>query len=142
MLSELCKELNNWDFNHRAEKYIGEISIANGQLVGFSDKLAVGQYYRVVGSIFNDGIYKRGDEELTDETFDGAVWAMWIPQEVVDLADEIKEWRDKYEKSETLSPYSSESFGGYSYSRQTASDGSNASWKTVFNSRLSSWRKI
>ena len=144
MLSELCKELNNWDFYHRAEKYIGEISIADGQLVGFSDKLAVGQYYRIVGSIFNDGVYKYGDAEtsLTDEKFSGAVWAMWIPKEVVDLADEIQAWRDKYEQSETLSPYTSESFGGYSYSRQTASDGSNASWQTVFGARLRSWRKI
>lgn len=142
MLAEICKELNNWDFNHRAEKYLGEISIADGQLVGFSDKLAVGQYYRIVGSLYNDGIYKSGEEALTDETFDGAVWAMWVPQEIIDLAEQVQEWRTKYETADNLSPYSSESFGGYSYTKQTTSNGETAGWKDVFASQLDRWRKI
>lgn len=143
MLNELCKELNNWDFNHRAEKYIGEISIVDGQLVGFSDKLAVGQYYRVVGSLFNDGVYKYGEDELTDETFKGAVWAMWVPQEVVQLAEDIKEWVTKNETADKMSPYTSESFGGYSYTRALSSDGSIASWKDIgsFKNRMNKWRK-
>lgn len=142
MLTEICKELNNWDFNHRAEKYIGEISIVDGQLVGFSDKLAVGQYYRIVGSLYNDGVKKNGEETLTDEVFDGAVWAMWIPQEIIDLAQQIQEWRAKYETVDNISPYSSEAFGGYSYTKQTTSDGSTVGWKNVFGSQLKKWRKI
>lgn len=144
MLSAVCKELNNWDFNHRAKKYVGEISIADGQLVGFSDRLAVGQYYRVVGSLYNDGIYLYGDEEvaLKDETFDGAVWAMWVPQEVIDLAGEIKTWCEKYETADNMTPYQSESFGGYSYTKASGANGGTVRWQDAFRSRLNKWRKI
>ena len=72
MLAELCKELNNWDFQKRAKKYFGEFIVANGELINFEDKLQDGQYFRIVGSIFNDGIYIYGSDILPkDEIFDG-----------------------------------------------------------------------
>ena len=42
----------------------------------------------------------------------------------------------------SLSPYQSESFGGYSYTKASASNGDQVDWKTVFRSRLNRWRKI
>lgn len=147
MLAELCKELKNWDFQKPAVKHLGEFEIVDGSLVGFDDKLTENQYFRIVGSLFNDGIYQYPATELKDEVFDGGVWAMAIPDEVVALADDISAWRTKYEgvDSPNMSPYNSESFGGYSYSkgnRGTTTDGGSGTWQSVFASRMNKWRKI
>ena len=149
MLTELCKEINNW-FNYNQPKYIGDFVIEDGALSESFD-LQDGQYYRIVGSLFNDGVHKYGDNKdvLTDEIFNGAVWAMAIPQEVIALAEEIKEWKDKYQSldSPAMSPYNSESFGGYSYSKGSASASSgnidlSGTWQGAFADRLNHWRKI
>ena len=152
MLTELCQELRNWFMR---DIFTGTITIDNGE-ISFSDGKDPGllpkQYYRIVGSVFSDGVHQFGEEqegELTDETFVGALWTLAIPKEVVSLADEIAAWRAVYEAtdSQAMSPYNSESFGGYSYSKSgTGSSGSSEtgspSWKSVFKSRLNIWRKI
>ena len=144
MLTELCQELHNWFV---LEKHYGTFTITAGVLD--ADFLLTNQYYRVMGSVFNDGVHKRGDthDTLTDETFEGAVWALGIPKAVIDLAAEIAAWRAKYETSDSaaMSPFTSESFGGYSYSKSGSglSDGSGGGgWKSAFASRLNMWRKI
>lgn len=143
MLTELCQELRNW---FDKERRYGTFTISGGALT--ADFLKAGQYYRIVGSIFNDGVHKYGDEteELTDETFTGAIWALAIPKEVVALATEIQAWREKYDTADSaaLSPFQSESFGGYSYSKGggASTGGSGADWTGVFKKRLNTWRKI
>lgn len=142
MLTELCQELRNW---FDKERHYGTFTIEDGNIV--ADFLLPGQYFRIVGSVFSDGVYQYPAEDLQDETFSGAVWALAIPKEVVQLAEEISAWRAKYEAadSQALSPFTSESFGGYSYSKGAtngAGDGSGTSWKSVFKSRLNMWRKI
>ena len=147
MLTELCQELRNW---FDKERYFGTFQITGGALT--ASFLVPNQYYRIVGSIFNDGVHKYGDtkDTLIDETFKGAIWCLAIPKAVIDLATEIAAWRDKYESvdSSAMSPFQSESFGGYSYSKAStsAAAGSAAStptgWKAVFASRLNMWRKI
>lgn len=145
MLAELCKELNNWDFQKRAVKYFGTFTIKDGSLE--FDKLQPDQYFRIVGSVFNDGIYKH-PAVLRDEIFEGAIWAMAIPEEVIALASEIEQWVAKYGGAESanMSPYNSESFGGYSYTKSGggSSDGTSAAgtWQAAFKSRLNKWRKI
>ena len=70
---------------------------------------------------------------------------MAVPAEFLSLVADIKAWVDKYGgvDSEAQSPFQSESFGGYSYSKGTTSNGdSNATWKTVFGARLNKWRKV
>ena len=140
MLNELCKEINNWFVQ---KIYFDEYTIEDGILI--VPELQQGQYFRIVGSVFNDGVYQYPAAGLNDETFDGAVWAMAIPQEVIALSSEIEEWVDKYAKvdSSAMSPYQSESFGGYSYSKASSGDenGGNT-WQSVFRSRLNQWRKI
>lgn len=142
-LTELCQELRNW---FDIERYYGAVTINGGKIA--SPELREGQYYRLVGSIFNDGIHKYGDEDLQDETFDGAVWALAIPKPVIKLATEIAAWRAKYEAADSpaMSPYMSESFGGYSYqkgSALTSKDTSGGtSWKSTFASRMNAWRKL
>lgn len=149
MLTELCQELRNW-FDQ--EQYFGTFEITNGSIT--APFLVDGQYYRIIGSIFNDGVHKYSkntrDITLQDETFTGSVWSMAIPQAVINLADEIVAWRKKYEdpNSAAMSPFTSENyFGDYSYSKNapgnSAGAGSSAvSWVSVFKARLNPWRKI
>lgn len=146
MLTELCKEINNW-FEYA--KFFGTFTIEDNVITG-NYSLQDGQYFRIVGSVFNDGVYKFGDElDLADETFTGAIWAMAVPKEVIALADDIKDWSDKYlgVDSAAMSPFNSESFGGYSYSKSGGSSSSgnvdlSGTWQGAFADRLNHWRKI
>lgn len=107
-----------------------------------------GQHIRIVGSVFNDGVHTFPmDETLEDEVFTGAIWGMAIPKAVISIANDIDAWQTKYggADSASMSPYQSESFGGYSYSKGNGSDSSGGygvSWADVFAKRLSPWRKI
>lgn len=151
MLTEICKELNNW-FDRGLPKYFDNLSIVDNVVMqdGKPIEIKNGQYFRIVGSIFNDGVHlKSSDLRLTSEDFDGAVWLMAVPKAVVDLAAKIGAWVDKYGgvNSANLSPYNSESFGGYSYSKSGggSASGDNASagtWQGAFSKELALWRKI
>ena len=134
MLEELLHHMKNWFVN---SVHYGTFTVEGGTLV--LPSLLDGQYYRVVGSIFNDGIHKNGDADLTDEAFDGTVYALAIPKAVIKLAEDIQEWQAK---NGTPSPYESESFGGYSYSRAKDSNGKAITWKVAFCDRINFWRKI
>lgn len=151
MLTEVCQYLRNW---FTRAQYFGEFTIENGELQTQFDggaeystiKLAKGQYFRIIGSALNDGVYRYPANNLRDEVFSGAVWAMAVPPAVIALADEITAWQAKYNAPDSamLSPYNSESFGGYSYSKSGtgAGSGEGVTWKNVFGARLAPWRKI
>lgn len=137
MLNELCKEINNWFVR---KIYFDTYIIEDGTLI--VPELQQGQYFRIVGSVFNDGVYEYPVTELKDEVFDGAVWAMAIPEEVIALSEEIDAWKAKYETAENMSPYQSESFGGYSYTKASGASGGTATWQDVFGSKLNNYRRI
>ena len=144
MLTELCQELRNW-FDR--ERYTGTFEITGGNIT--ADFLQTGQYFRIIGSVFNDGVHQYQANDLQDETFDGAVWALAIPCPIIKLATEIAAWREKNEAADSanMSPFMSESFGGYSYSkgasnRSTGASGGSLSWKDVFSARMNAWRKL
>lgn len=140
MLTEICQDLRNW-FNRDIEPVIGIFTIADGSISNASEYLKDGQYFRVIGSVFNDGVHKYGDSDLQDETFTGSVWPMAVPKAVIDLDAEIEAWTEK--NADTLSgPYVSESFGGYSYSLARNNAGGNYTWRDAFRTQLSKWRKI
>lgn len=146
MLTELCKELNNWFDQNRI---IGKFKIEDGELTGVSDMLQNGQYFRIVGSVFNDGVHVYPALNLKDEEFDGAVWAMAVPPSVIALSEEIDEWNAKYGgvDSQAMSPYYSESFGGYSYTKggTSSNSGSGSSaetWQNMFAAKLNKYRRI
>ena len=142
MLTELCQELRNW---FERKKFFGTFTIENGQIIVPDGSLQDGQYFRIVGSIFNDGVHKYNVELLTDEVFEGAIWSMAVPPSVVDLSERISAWVTTYGDS-VSSPYSSESFGGYSYQKASSGQGnaasSNPTWQSTFASELNRWRKI
>ena len=121
------------------ELYGGEFKIENGSIA--LPFLLDGQYFRIVGSVLNNGVYKNPANGLKDEVFCGAIWALAIDPALVELAEEIAEWQKQYKKA-VESPYQSESFGGYSYTIKDGGNGENISWKKAFAKRLNQWRKI
>ena len=140
MLTELCAELRNY-FEVPNGRHFGKFTISGGSIAPL-DFLQEGQYFRIVGSVFNDGVYQYPATSLTDEVFEGTVWAMAVPSDVITLAGEIGEWETKYGAA-AASPFASESFGGYSYTKAGGASGASAvSWQTQFKSRLNRWRKL
>lgn len=137
MLEEVLGELHNWFVADVAE---GDFTVSGNVLSGLPDGfLQDSQHFRVVGSVFNDGLHQWPAEDLADETFRGEVWALAVPAAVQALASEVEEWVAKNPES----PYVSESFGGYSYTKATSpSTGQAAQWRDVFRSRLNRWRKV
>ena len=137
MLTEICAELRNYFVS---DIHNGTFEIVGGKIAPL-DFIQENQYFRIVGSVFNDGVYKYTDKlELTDEKFIGSVWSMAVPPSVIDLAEEIKAFNES--DAGKPSPYTSESFGGYSYSKATDSNGVPLTWQKVFANRLNKYRRI
>ena len=151
MLNEVCLEIRNF-FDRDLPKIFGEITISEGSIVNadFLSVIKENQYFRIVGSVFNDGVYQYTSElKLTDEVFDGAIWLMRVPRDFLTLVAEIEDWQAKYGVvgNDAMSPFNSESFGGYSYSKSGGSasgDGSSsggASWQAAYATRLKAYRR-
>ena len=138
-MAELCGELHNW-FSPACNAHAGTYEISDGSLLDI-DFLQDGQYFRIVGSVFNDGVYIYPEYGLKDETFDGSIWPMNVPAEVRCLAAEIDEYRRPRDDNKTPK-FNSESFGGYSYTSATNSDGLPLTWRDIFRKRLNPWRKL
>lgn len=145
-LDVLCAELKNYFIKDRSAIHLGDFEVKDG-MVSPLDFLKVGQYFRIVGSDLNDGVYLYNDEpmDLKDEVFNGAIWAMSVPPIVIALSADIDAWRAKNEAldSENMTPYTSESFDGYSYSKGGNSKGGTAtSWQSQFADRLKPYRRL
>ena len=138
MLTEICAEIRNW-FSRPADRHFGAYTISGGTIAPL-DFLQDGQYFRIVGSCLNDGVYKYPAYNLTDETFTGSVWAMSVPPALISLSEEIK----AYTESPAAQPgaFQSESFAGYSYTRAADKNGAPLSWQAVFAKQLNKWRKM
>lgn len=142
ILTEICEYLNNYFWE---KKISGKFSISEGSIT--VPALKDGQYFRIVGSTFNDGVHIYPASNLTDEEFNGAIWAMAVPATVIAIASDIKDWQDLYggADSSAMSPFNSESFDGYSYSKSgsgNANSGSNSTWQDVFGGRLNKYRRL
>lgn len=92
-----------------------------------------GEYIKIEGSSLNNGVYEYPVSGLRDEEFTGAIVALAPPADFLKLVEEIEEYTKKY----NATPYQSESFGGYSYTK-SEKDG----WESAFKTRLNAWRKI
>ena len=139
MLEQVLMNIRNW-FTVAGGIHSGTFTIEGGGIT--LPFLADGQYFRICGSVFNDGLHQYNVLDLVDETFNGTIWALAIPKAVIELADEIQKWQEKNGESST-SPYQSESFGGYSYSKATdAETGGAVTWQSAFRSRLNAYRKL
>ena len=151
MLEQIMRHVRNYFIK---ESYTGEFVISDGMLSP-SDFLIDGQRFYITGSFLSDGVYTyhpggikndddKVDANLPDETFKGIVHALAVPPLFVALAEEIEEWVGKFGDAAS-SPYQSESFNGYSYSKiytGVNSEVNSSTWQGVFRSRLNQWRKV
>lgn len=136
MLDEILAEIRNYFI---VNVHSGKFEVIGGNLSPL-DFLKDGQYFKIHGSIFNDGVYRYPESGLVDETFSGEIWALAVPPTLIALVADIEEYEKK--AKENVSPFASESFGGYSYTKATDGNGSPLTWKTVFAKKLNRWRKI
>lgn len=136
MLEEILMEVNNW-FVQPGGVHTGTYSIKDSGIV--LPFLVDGQYFRIVGSIFNDGLHQYPASDLTDEEFTGAVWALTIPPSVKEFAAEVEEWKKKHPPTIVTSE---NFFGEYSYNNGTNANGAPLGWRDVFQDRLNGWRRI
>lgn len=100
--------------------------------------LANGQYFRIEGSVFNDGVYCY-PSQLEDEIFYGRITPLAVPKAFIDLCEEITAFEAA---SVGIGPYTSESFGGYSYQKAAGAGGGGITWQEAFRVKLRRWRKI
>lgn len=142
-LDDFCAEVNNYfDSSKFSSRYFGVFTITNGSIDLSGTDIVENQYFRIVNSKFNDGVYKYPVTSLSDEEFDGAVWLMSVPPAVISLVEEINAWLTKYEKVGD-SPFSAESYSGYSYNLKDGAEGADAgTWQSVFHNRLNRYRKL
>ena len=138
MLEEILLNIHNF-FVVKQGVHRGKFQISSNTIN--LEFLQENQYFRIVGSVFNDGVYKYPANDLIDEEFEGEIWAMAVPSSVIELSNEIGEWMESNEQY-LNSPYTSESFGGYSYTKATGNSGSVIGWQDVFKNKLDPWRKI
>ena len=66
---ELCVYTHNF-FDRADDPVAGEFAFEPDTVPA---GVVPGQYFLVCGSIFNDGVHKAGDGDLTAETFNGTV---------------------------------------------------------------------
>lgn len=147
-LYELCAECRNWFLRGIVR---GTFTVSGGLLE--LDDVPDGQYVRIVGSVFNDGVHQCPVSGLADEIFSGAVWLMAVPADFLALLNDINAWEAANKDAiasataEILSagPYTSESFAGYTYTKKTSLGDIATSWRDPrlgFTARLNMWRKI
>jgi hypothetical protein len=147
ILEQVLWHIHNWFVYDTIDA--GLCEIADGSLPA-SVSIPDGAWYRIQGSLLNDGLHRHPAADLQDETFDGTITVCAIPNALLDVVEEIEEWQDAYtagQKKALGSPYSSESFDGYSYSMRDYSGPSSASgglsgWQAEFAGRLNPWRKM
>lgn len=148
MLQQICEHLHNMFVTNIARD---TYTIA-GDMIHPDPALKEGQRFLIAGSDLNDGVYTYSsggimnddDDEaagLANETFYGAIEAMSVPPALTALARDVKAWVEKY-GAVTDSPYTSESFGGYSYTKAAADASGNTGWQSAFAAQLNRWRKV
>lgn len=145
MLEQICEHIHNY-FTEDSDIHAGVFAIEDG-VIDLEGLIKNGQYFRIVGSALNDGVYKYPiDPEaqaLSDEVWVGEIWAMRVPKAVVDISKEVAAWQAKYGAA-AASPFQSENvIGVYSYAKSAGIGGADGgTWENAFRSRLNPWRKL
>ena len=70
-LTDLCDEMNNW-FDTKSDgtkdRVFGTFTIENGSIDLSGTGIKPGQYYRIIGSVFNDGVWQYSIPEPEDSS--------------------------------------------------------------------------
>lgn len=148
ILEDVLWHIHNWFV--RDSMTVSGCEISEGALpASVTSSLMPTQWYRITGSVLNDGLHQHPADDLTDETFDGTIDTLVIPRPLLRVVEEIADWIDDYDegmRKAMRSPYQSESFDGYSYTNKAASASNSGSggltgWQAEFAARLNPWRK-
>ena len=149
-ITEICMDLHNFfpPVSQKAnQSYIhrGHFTIS-GSSIAPLDFIKPNQYFRIVGSDMNDGVWQnnaRSLKDLIDEEFDGAIWAMAVPRDFIALCEEIRKFNAKIDEMALIEKgYASESWGGYSYSLSSSAPAAMIEWQKRINKNLNMYRKI
>lgn len=144
MIGEICAEIRNY-FVKDGDIHIGDWEISNGTILPTLDFPT--NYIRIVGSRLNEGVHLISDV-LYDEEFHGSIWIMSPPADFLSLVSEITEWQNKNGAVDSInmSPFQSESYSGYSYSKGAGGSSAGTSaiptWQTQYAGRLNLYRRI
>lgn len=146
-LEQVLAHIHNWFVYDQIKT--GHCAISDGSLPA-SVSIPEGAWYRIQGSLLNDGLHQHPAADLIDETFDGTITVCAIPNALLSVVEEIEDWQLHYSEARRKalsSPYSSESFDGYSYTTKDFSGANSASgglsgWQAAFATDLNPWRKM
>lgn len=140
-LTAICANLKNYFLR---DKYGGTFNVVSGTAP--LSNLLTGQYFRIVGSVLNDGVWQNTAEDLAhlqNETFEGEIWSMAIPRDFLELCGEIDDFNAKIEEMSTSwTGFSSESWNGYSYSISSSAPDFILQKQANIKSRLNGYRRI
>lgn len=115
-MNEIMRKCNNYFYSFKER---GKYTIANNTIT-VRGKYRAGNYIRIMGSMFNDGIYEvvgflNGVVSVADELFNeevelGTICSLVPPQDFKDIVARIVEAKREYKPKE----YTSQSVEGYS----------------------------
>lgn len=146
-LDALCAMLHNYfNIHHDADIHRGSYTIVNGRIESLPF-LVNGQYFRILGSALNDGVHQYPATDLADETFDGAIWAMFVPRDVLRLAEQIADYNEQVQRlveaEASLKGYTSETLSGfYSYSIGSTAPPGMEAVKADIDAKFRRYRKL
>lgn len=149
ILEDVLQSIHNWFV--RDSMTVSGCEVSDGALpASITSDLMATQWYRITGSVLNDGLHQHPADDLVDETFDGTIQTLVIPRPLLMLVEEIGDWVEASKKGSLKaleSPYQSESFDGYSYNIKSGNGSNSGSsgltgWQAEFASRLNKWRKV
>ena len=141
-MNEVLRYLNNYFFKF---KETGSFIISENKLKGIRGNYITGQYILITGSTMNDRVVKVNNidldgimlEKANNEEFEGVIYSLNIPANVIELVERIKEFKENNKPSDKAS----ENFEGYSYSKSTK-NGKTVTWKDVFFEELKLYRQM
>lgn len=146
MLERVLAYLSNW---FKADEARGRFVVEGGSITVPDGFLQNGQRFRVLGSVFNDGLWEYPASGMSDEAFTGQVWALAVPADLLKLVSEIERWQADFEAycdavSNADAAYKSESFGGYTYTKDDVPSKAEqaAMWQKAYGPMLRRWRKL
>jgi hypothetical protein len=145
ILEEVLDHIHN-HFERDSQSFpVTDCAIENGSLPE-SVQIPSGAWYMIDGSWLNDGLHLHPATDLADEVFSGTITVMRIPRPLLRVVEDISAWQ-LANGAAADSPYQSESFGGYTYTKKSDSASQNGSggltgWRLAFRDRLSTWRKM
>ena len=142
-ITRMCPFLHNF-FTDKDHIFYNTYTICDNILS--TNFINTGQYFRITGSSLNNGVYCNIPDDLKrlhNETFTGAIWLMDVPEDFVRLCEEVERFNAKIaELSGNFQGYSSESWGGYSYTLPTSAPSFMQDWQYKLKQAMSCYRKI